>query len=241
MRWSNCSLYRSPQCQLLPWSYLCYISGKVSFGCLLQHNTFYASLCLSTSHSCTYQGSMSSKEKKSMWNNHPCPYKIAQYYQFFQRAGSGSVAITTLLDFILLLDAINRKTLWHVQIWWPGVYILVLHPAKKLYCFSFGFWNYELWVQGFLKICQLPSAYNYDNYWPVQKVKLIFMSTCFTLTICSIVYLIQKFFFFFLYCTSVGPLAWYSTSGHILCRAVTLSTYCISSCKYYIFFGSHFL
>ncbi|XP_021317957.1 probable cleavage and polyadenylation specificity factor subunit 1 isoform X3 [Sorghum bicolor] len=26
--------------------------------------------------------------------------------------------------------------------------------------------------QGFLKICQLPSAYNYDNYWPVQKVPL---------------------------------------------------------------------
>ncbi|WVZ84660.1 hypothetical protein U9M48_031667 [Paspalum notatum var. saurae] len=26
--------------------------------------------------------------------------------------------------------------------------------------------------QGFLKICQLPSAYNYDNYWPVQKVAL---------------------------------------------------------------------
>nr|CAB3486600.1 unnamed protein product [Digitaria exilis] len=25
---------------------------------------------------------------------------------------------------------------------------------------------------GFLKICQLPSAYNYDNYWPVQKVPL---------------------------------------------------------------------
>uniref|UniRef100_A0A0E0P6E2 Cleavage/polyadenylation specificity factor A subunit C-terminal domain-containing protein n=1 Tax=Oryza rufipogon TaxID=4529 RepID=A0A0E0P6E2_ORYRU len=24
--------------------------------------------------------------------------------------------------------------------------------------------------QGFLKICQLPSAYNYDSYWPVQKV-----------------------------------------------------------------------
>ena len=137
------------------------------------------------------------RKKKSMWNNHPCPYKIAQYYQFFQRAGSGSVAITALLNFILLRDAINRKTLWNVQIWRPGVYILVLHTAKKLYCFSFGFWNYELWVQGFLKICQLPSAYNYDNYWPVQKVKLIFMSTCFTLTICSIVYLIQKFFFFF--------------------------------------------
>ncbi|PNT60775.1 hypothetical protein BRADI_5g04673v3 [Brachypodium distachyon] len=26
--------------------------------------------------------------------------------------------------------------------------------------------------QGFLKICQLPSAYNYDNYWPVQKIPL---------------------------------------------------------------------
>ncbi|KAK3142943.1 hypothetical protein QOZ80_4BG0354660 [Eleusine coracana subsp. coracana] len=26
--------------------------------------------------------------------------------------------------------------------------------------------------QGFLKICQLPSAYNYDNHWPVQKVPL---------------------------------------------------------------------
>ncbi|XP_015635745.1 probable cleavage and polyadenylation specificity factor subunit 1 isoform X4 [Oryza sativa Japonica Group] len=26
--------------------------------------------------------------------------------------------------------------------------------------------------QGFLKICQLPSAYNYDSYWPVQKVPL---------------------------------------------------------------------
>ncbi|KAL6653028.1 hypothetical protein ACP70R_011953 [Stipagrostis hirtigluma subsp. patula] len=26
--------------------------------------------------------------------------------------------------------------------------------------------------QGFLKICQLPSMYNYDNYWPVQKVPL---------------------------------------------------------------------
>ncbi|CAN6480274.1 unnamed protein product [Victoria cruziana] len=26
--------------------------------------------------------------------------------------------------------------------------------------------------QGFLKICQLPSALNYDNYWPVQKIPL---------------------------------------------------------------------
>ncbi|VAH41108.1 unnamed protein product [Triticum turgidum subsp. durum] len=26
--------------------------------------------------------------------------------------------------------------------------------------------------QGFLKICQLPEAYNYDNYWPVQKIPL---------------------------------------------------------------------
>uniref|UniRef100_A0ACD5YDD5 Uncharacterized protein n=1 Tax=Avena sativa TaxID=4498 RepID=A0ACD5YDD5_AVESA len=26
--------------------------------------------------------------------------------------------------------------------------------------------------QGFLKICQLPSAYNYDNHWPVQKIPL---------------------------------------------------------------------
>ncbi|OEL36614.1 putative cleavage and polyadenylation specificity factor subunit 1 [Dichanthelium oligosanthes] len=32
----------------------------------------------------------------------------------------------------------------------------------------------RFWVhpQGFLKICQLPPAYNYDNYWPVQKVPL---------------------------------------------------------------------
>ncbi|XP_078166463.1 cleavage and polyadenylation specificity factor 160 isoform X1 [Carex rostrata] len=26
--------------------------------------------------------------------------------------------------------------------------------------------------QGFLKICQLPAAFNYDNYWPVQKIPL---------------------------------------------------------------------
>ncbi|KAK8965128.1 Cleavage and polyadenylation specificity factor subunit 1 [Platanthera guangdongensis] len=26
--------------------------------------------------------------------------------------------------------------------------------------------------QGFLKICQLPSAFNYDNYWPVRKIPL---------------------------------------------------------------------
>ncbi|XP_020575290.1 cleavage and polyadenylation specificity factor subunit 1, partial [Phalaenopsis equestris] len=27
-------------------------------------------------------------------------------------------------------------------------------------------------LQGFLKICQLPSAFNYDNYWPVRKIPL---------------------------------------------------------------------
>ena len=110
MRWSNCSLYRSPQCQLLPWSYLCYISGKVSFGCLLQHNTFYASLCLSTSHSCTYQGSMSSKEKKSMWNNHPCPYKIAQYYQFFQRSLPLSGGIGDVIYCLIYLFGLEAMT-----------------------------------------------------------------------------------------------------------------------------------
>lgn len=39
----------------------------------------------------------------------------------------------------------------------------------------YSYWKFEVHdylVQGFLKICQLPSAYNYDNYWPVQKVKL---------------------------------------------------------------------
>jgi hypothetical protein len=49
---------------------------------------------------------------------------------------------------------------------WSRVYILILLPFLN----HLRFINYE--VQGFLKICQLPSAYNYDNYWPVQKVKL---------------------------------------------------------------------
>ena len=89
--------------------------------------------------------------------------------------------------------------------------------------------NYE--VQGFLKICQLPSAYNYDNYWPVQKVKLVFMYTYYTLTLFKGFYLVYRGF---IHCAFVGPLAWHPTSGHILCRAVPLSTYCLCSCKYYV-------
>jgi hypothetical protein len=63
--------------------------------------------------------------------------------------------------------------------------------------------------------------------------------TYYTLTLFKGFYLVYRGFVYrgFIHCTFVGPIAWHPTSGHILCRAIPLSTYCLCSCKYYVIFG----
>uniref|UniRef100_A0A0D9W2W1 Cleavage/polyadenylation specificity factor A subunit C-terminal domain-containing protein n=1 Tax=Leersia perrieri TaxID=77586 RepID=A0A0D9W2W1_9ORYZ len=132
-----------------------FLFGRLNDGTLLCYHAF----CYEASESNVKNVPLSTQVSADHRNASDCRFRNLRFHRV-------SINITSRED----IPALGRPriTMFSNVGGYEGLFLSGTRPAWIMVCRQ----RLRVHPQGFLKICQLPSGYNYDNYWPVQKVPL---------------------------------------------------------------------